>query len=147
MTLSNLVTEERRQLFARIAEHLNSLASEIETETVTNVAEEPAGPYHQVDFGAQDVGSTDHQQPARPWSQHWPLFVGLLVIAGAVFWAMNYSFSRANLPPTAEPASQNSNQELAALLSGERAERKAFSQQLDALIVRLDSLSRDLDDL
>src|SRR5579864_5032898 len=85
MMLSNLVTEERRDLFARIAEHLNSLALEIETETVTNVSDEPAAaPYQQVDFAAHHAVPTDHQQPVRSWHHHrWSLFVALLVIAGA----------------------------------------------------------------
>src|SRR5579872_1537042 len=91
MTLSNLVTEERRHLFARIAEHLNSLALEIETQTLTKVADEPAAASdQQADFVAHNAASRDQQQTARSWYQHpWSLFVGLLVIVGAVFWAMN----------------------------------------------------------
>src|SRR5579872_6946687 len=83
----------------------------------------------------------------RPWS----LFVVVLVIAGAVFWTMSrtemQSFSLANLLPKTAPASRDSNQELVSLLSGERGERKAFEEQLNALMARLDSLARDLDDL
>src|SRR5579872_2567468 len=81
----------------------------------------------------------------RPWS----LFVVVLVIAGAVFWTMSrtemQSFSQANLLPKAAPASRDSNQEFARLLSDETAERKAFGEQLDALMARLDNLARELD--
>src|SRR5579872_1874549 len=151
MMLSNLVTEERGHLFARIAEHLNSLALEIETETVTN--DEPAAPSHQqVDFAAHHAAATDHLQAARSWHQHpWVLFVGLLVIAGAIVWAMNrtelQSISQADPPPKTSPANLDSNQELAVLLSDEKEQRKVIGEQLNALIGRLDTLARDLDDL
>jgi len=149
MTLSNLVTEEKRHLFAQIAEHLNSLALEIETEMAANVVDEPAAALNQqVDFADQHAAPTSHQRAARSWYHHpWSIFVALLV-TGVVFWAMNrtemQSFSQASLLPKTESASRDSDQELAALLSREREERKVLEEQL---IARLDSLARDLDDL
>jgi hypothetical protein len=151
--LSNLVSEESRHVFARIAEHLHSLALEIETEMVTTVADEPtAAPNQQVDFAAHHPATTEQQQAARSWHRYpWSLIAALLVIGGGVFWSINraevQSLSQPNLPPRTAPASRDSNQELAALLSGERAERKAFGEQLNAVIAQLDSLARDLDEL
>jgi len=152
MMLSNLVSEDSRHVFARIAEHLNSLALEIETEAATNVADEPApAPNQQVDVTAHHaapIKEAARSRRQRPWS----LFVVVvLVIAGAVFWTMSrtemQSFSLANLLSRTAPASRDSNRELVSLLSGERGERKAFGEQLDALMARLDSIARDLDDL
>ena len=150
LVLSNLVTEERRHLFGRIAEHLNSLALEIETEAVTAIIDEPsATPDQQVNFAAQPAVPTDHQRAARSWRLlPWSLLVVLIVIAGAVLLAMNRTeFTFANLPPKTGSEFQTSAHELATLLSEERGARKAFSDQLSVLMTRLDSLAKEIDDL
>ena len=156
LVLSNLVTEERRHLFGRIAEHLNSLALEIETEAVTNVPDEPSAmPYQQVNFAAQPnapaeaTAPADPQQAARSRRQlPWSLLVVLIVIAGAVLWAVNRTESTlSNLLPKTGAEFRASAHELATLLSEERGERKALSDRLSALIARLDSLAKELDDL
>ena len=145
LVLSNLVAEERRHLFARIAEHLNSLASEIETGAATNVASEHADVVDKQKAVVRDLASqADHPKALRSWNKlPWLLLLSSMVIAGSVFWA-------ANLLPKAEPlraTHDEANQQLAASLSEERGERKAIRDQLSALITRLDGLARELDDL
>jgi hypothetical protein len=152
LVLSNLVTEEKRHLFGRIAEHLNSLALEIETEAVTSVPEERiAAPYQHGNFAAQPNAPAEvttptdpPQQAPRMWRQlPWSLLVVLVVIAAAVLWTV----SIANQLPKNAAASQDSARELASLLSEESAERKAFSDRLGALLTRLDGVTKELNDL
>lgn len=147
LMLSNLVTEERRHLFARIADHLNSLALEIETETTTNIADRP------IAVNQPEVVSVNHdaapanqlQQAPRSWRQlTLSLLVTLIVVAGAFFWAMNraeiHSLSLANLLPKTNPAPNDLKNELATILSDQTNERKAIRDQLSAVTVRLDDL-------
>jgi BA14K-like protein len=153
LMLSNLVTEERRHLFARIAEHLNSIALEIETESVTIVPEGPGAVFpKQAEFTDHHAAPADPQPSARSWRQlPWSLFAALILIAGTAFWAINrietQTFSLSNLLQKTESASRNSNEDLAALFSDERGERKVLREQLSGLIVRLDGLAKELDDL
>jgi BA14K-like protein len=151
LTLGNLVTEERRHLFQRIAEHLNSLALEIETEARTNVVDaSPAAVDREVDPTSH--AKVDQRPPARSWHKFtMSLLVVLAVIAGAVFWVMPRTemqlFSFANGLPKTDAPSRNIDAELATLLSDDRGQRKAFGDQLQALIVRLDGLTKRFDDL
>ena len=150
LVLSNLVTEERRQLFGRIAEHLNSLALEIETEAKTTLIDEPsATPDQHVNLADAPAASPNHPRAARSWRLlPWLLLVVMIVIAGAVIWALNRTeFAFANRVAKAGSEYQASAHEFATLLSEERGQRKAFSDQLNALIARLDHLAKDLDDL
>lgn len=149
LVLSNLVTEERRQLFGRIAEHLNSLALEIETEAKTTLIDEPsATPDQHVDLADAPAASPNHRRAARSWRLlPWLLLVAIIVIAGAVLWARNRTEFAFNMVAKAGSEYQASAHEFATLLSEERGQRKAFSDELNALIARLDHLAKDLDDL
>jgi BA14K-like protein len=156
LVLSNLVTEERRLLFARIAEHLNSLALEIESEVVTNVAGEPNAVVNKQEAVVRDLASlADHPKASRSWNRlPWLLLLSSMVIAGSVFWATRQnakeSLSATNLPPKTEPLRaprDEANQQLAAFLSDEKGERKEIRDQLSVLITRLDGLAKELDDL
>lgn len=150
LVLSNLVTEERRHLFGRIAEHLNSLALEIETETVTGAPNEPSpAPDPHVNFPDQPVVPTDQKQTVRSWRLlPLSLLVVLIIIAGAVLWAVNRAeFTFPSLLPKNRAKSQASALDLSTLFSEERKERRIFGDQLSAIITRLDSLIKDLDDL
>lgn len=155
LTLSNLVTEDRRHLFARIAAHLNSLASEIESEAVTSVAGEPNATVNKQDavvhhpVPAADQSKTSHSWNGTPWL----LLPFSVVIAGAVFGVTNQtkkdSFSV--VPTTKAELSAATHdeitQQLASFLSDEKEERKAIREQLSALVMRLDGLAKELDDL
>jgi hypothetical protein len=151
LMLSNLVTEERRHLFARIAEHLNSLALEIETETTTSVADLP------IAINRAEADVVDHEAaPTRHAPRSWrrlslPLLVILIAAAGAFVWAMNrteiHSFSLANLLPKTNPAPHDLKNELATILSDQTNERKAIRDQLSAVTTRLDDLLKGLNEL
>ena len=112
-------------------------------------------PYQQVNFAAQPnapaeaTAPADPQQAARSRRQlPWSLLVVLIVIAGAVLWAVNRTESTlSNLLPKTGAEFRASAHELATLLSEEQGERKALSDRLSALIARLDNLAKELDDL
>lgn len=152
MVLSNLVTEEKRQLFGRIAEHLNSLALEIETEAATTVPDVPgagAAPDKSVNFAEPPATPPDYQRAARSWRLlPWSLLVSSIIFALAVVWAAHRTENTvANLLPKAGSEFRAAAHELTTLLSEDKGERKALSDQLNALIARLDLLAKDLDDL
>ena len=156
LVLSNLVTEEKRPLFARIAEHLNSLALEVESEAVTNVAGEPNAVVNKQEAVVRDLASlADRPKASRSWNRlPWLLLLSSMVIAGSVFWVTRQtgkdSFSAADLLPKTEPlraARDEANQQLAAFLSDEKGERKEIRDQLSVLITRLDGLAKELDAL
>src|SRR6266446_4832478 len=81
--LSTLVTDGKREVFARMAEHLNGLALEVERTIAAN--------------GADAARAADHKQAARPrrmlpWLSVIVLGVSVIVlgiIAGAFFWTNN----------------------------------------------------------
>jgi BA14K-like protein len=151
LMLSNLVTEERRPLFAKIAEHLNSLALEIETETATSIDPPITPPQSPVDVvRATPAGGLP--RATRSWHQFSLSFlVALVAVAGIIFWEMNrmemQSFSSANLLAKTELASGDSYQKLAAMLSDEKRDREIISDQLSTLNTRFDGLVKELDDL
>jgi BA14K-like protein len=152
LMLSNLVTEERRLLFTSIAEHLNSLALEIETETATSIADRPTTVHHpKADIVDHDAAPTDHLQRAPRWRRQFSLwaFVVLVAVASSLFWAMNHTELRslASLPPKTDPAPRDLNNELAALLSDQTNERKDIRDRLTAVMTRLDGLVKELNDL
>ena len=150
LVLSNLVSEERRPLFARIAEHLNSLALEIETEGVTGVADKPSAlPDQQVNFVDRPAALSDPQRAPRSWRLlPGALLVVLVIIGAGVLWAMNRTeLSIAKLLQTTGSELQAPVHELTTVLSEEKADRKAFREQLDGLMTRLDSLTKEIDHL
>ena len=152
LMLSNLVTEERRHLFARIAEHLNSLALEIET--ATTIADRPTAVHQpEVDFVVHDAAPANHlQQAPRSWRQlSLSLLVAPIAVAGALFWAMNrteiHSFSLANLLPKTNPAVHDLKNDIATIMSDQTNERKAIRDQLSDVSTRLDDLLKGLNEL
>jgi BA14K-like protein len=150
LMLSNLVTEEKRDLFARIAEHLNSLALEIETDMATRVADPPIPPPAQPDLIGHK-GPADHiGKASRARRQLASSFLlALILVGGVFFWTMNRaemsSFLFANFHPKTDPAGSDANERLAAFLSGETRDREAIKDQLSTLNSRLDGLVKELD--
>ncbi len=153
LLLSNLVTDGKREVFARTAEHLNALALEVEKTIATNSAD-MARAGDREEAVATDIAAAHHQQAARPRRMlPWLLVIVLGVVVGAFFWANNpakeyWSLSTLQSKHETSPAPQDeTKQAIATLLSGEQAERKILMEQLGALAARVDNLARALDNL
>ena len=151
LLLSNLITDEKREVFARTAEHLNALALEVEKTIATNSADK-ARAGDREEAVATDIAAAHHQQAARPRRMlPWLLVIVLGGIVGALFWANNpakeyWSLSTLQSKHETSPAPQDeTKQAIDTLLSGEQAERKILMEQLSALAVRVDNLVTALD--
>src|ERR1700733_879837 len=165
LVLSNLATEGKREVFIRIAEHLNALALELETSIKTGSdggggskhdggggsKHDGGGGSKQEEIAAFNVPRTDQQpapQPRRklPWLL--AIFVG--AISGALIWANSPSaIYRSFMQSKHEPTAQDTlNQSAVTLLfSGEQAERKLLSDRVTMLADRLTTLTGRLDDI
>ena len=86
LLLSNLVTDGKREVFAKTAEHLNALASEVEKTIATNSADEGTrGESERIaraggreEAVATDIAAAHHQQAAERFHGCWLLFWGAL---------------------------------------------------------------------
>ena len=144
LLLSTLATNEKGEMFAKMAKHLNGLAFEVEKTMATNgVNVIPAA--HQAVAAATNVTASR----IFPWL----LVIVAVIAAGVVFWTNerveNY-LSFFNVPSKHEaPPAQwaDIEQAIAALLSDEQVERKAVRELLGAIAARVDNLEKALDDL
>jgi hypothetical protein len=163
--LSNLATDGKRELFLRLAEHLNALALEVEKTIATNgVAESAATAETPVSVslagsegvelgpkGHADVAyAADHEQAARSHRMlPWLLVIALVAIAGTLIWVNHRDEKDASLVATVQskaassPAPQDDAREaMAAVLSEQQKERKVLTEQLSALAARVDDLEK-----
>ena len=160
--LGNLVTDGKREVFARTAQHLYALALEVEKTIAANSAdkgtrgesEHMARAGDREEAVATDIAAADHQQTARPRRMlPWLLAVVLGGIVGAFFWTNNpakeyWSSYTLQSKHDISPAPQDeTKQAIATLLSGEQAERKILMEQLSGLAARVDNLVRAIDNL
>jgi cell division protein FtsB len=150
LLLSQLATDGKREVFVRLAEHLNGLALEVEKTTAASGADVPYAADH------EQAAATDHEQaPPSPRMLPWLLVIVLAAIAGAFFWVnsraekdLSSSVATVQSKPESSAAPQDdTKQAMAALLSGEQEQRKATTEQLGALAARVDKLERVLDKL
>ena len=162
LLVSTLVGDGKREVFAKTAQHLNALASEVEKTIATNGADKGTRgeSEHVARVGdpeaaiATNIAATHQPQAAR---RHrvvaWLLVVVLGGIVGAFFWdnnpAKNYwSLFNVQSKHEASPAPQDeTKQAIAALLSGQQAERQILMEQLSGLGARLDNLAIALENL
>jgi BA14K-like protein len=161
LLISTLVGDGKREVFAKTAQHLNALASEVEKTIATNNAEMSTRgeSEHMARAGdSEEPVVTDvpvaHHKQARPRRMlPWLLVVVVGGIVGAFLWASNpakthWSLFALQSKHEAPPAPQDeTKQAIAALLSGEQAERKILMEQVSGLGARLDDLARALDNL
>jgi|KBSSwiStaDraftv2_1062776.scaffolds.fasta_scaffold576060_2 hypothetical protein len=165
--LSNLATEGKRELFARIAEHLNALASEVEqtmavSGTVNGVDAPSAANRQQAVAADREAAAVDLKQavaadhlPARPWWVRPTLLAVVLVtVAGGVALAIHHakrdSHPASSLQSNAEPSrapQDDMKQAIEALLSSSEGERKIVRDEMGALTARLASLERTLNNI
>ena len=153
LLLSDLVTDGKREVFAKTAAHLNALVLEVEKTIATNSAD-MARAEDREEAVATDIAAAHHELAARPRRMlPWFLVIVLGVIVGAFFWTNNpakvhWSLSTLQSKHETSPAPQDeTKQAIATLLSGEQVERKVLTEQLGALAARIDNLARALDDL
>src|SRR6202035_2333201 len=86
LVLSNLATDGKREVFIRIAEHLNALALELETSIKTG--SDGGGASKHEEIAAFNVPRTDQQPAPQPRSRlPWLLAIFVGAISGALIWA------------------------------------------------------------
>jgi hypothetical protein len=160
LLLSSLVTDGKGEVFAKTAQHLNALASELEKTIATNSADKGARgdrEYMSRAGDREEAVATDMtvvHQAARPRrTLAWLLAVGLAGVVGTFFWANNpakeyWSFPSLRSKQETSPTAQDEmKQAIAALLSREQGERKILMEQLSGLAARVDNLARAVDNL
>jgi len=162
LLVSTLVGDGKREVFAKTAQHLNALASEVEKTIATNGADKGTRgeSEHVARAGdpeaaiATNIAATHQPQAARPRRVlPWLLVILIGGLVGAFFWANNPAktyWSLSNLQSKHEPSpapQDETKQAIAALLSGEQAERKILMEQLSGLGARLDNLATALENL
>jgi hypothetical protein len=158
--LSNVTTDpEKRELFARVAEHISGLASAVQNELVVEPAkvvdvidQKPANAILVAD--RREAEATVSRQATeffqmRPWLVVVALaaVVGTLVLARAVkdppLTALE---TKVDPPPTSHEETRQAladlKQAIAEFRSAEEDKRRLLSQQFDALVLRLDNLEK-----
>jgi hypothetical protein len=161
--LSSLSTDGKREVFAKTAEHLNALASEIEKAIATDALDKRLRgasvhvdrPADHEEAVAVDIAVADQQPAARQRRMlPWLLIVVLGGIVAAFFWANNPVKEHWSLLSTSQskretspPPQDETKRAIAVLLSHDQAERKILLEQLGALAARIDSLVTALDNL
>ena len=149
LLLSSLATDGKREVFTRMAEHLNGLAFELE-KTIATTEANRVGPEREEPI-APDVAAAHPQKVARP--RRLLLLLPVIVFgaaAGALVWANSPAvekyWSLLQSKRDTSPAPQDDiKQAIATLLSGEQAERKMLTEQLGALAARVGDLERTTD--
>jgi hypothetical protein len=155
LLLSSIATDGKREVFARMAEHLNALAFELE-KTLATTETNRVGTPDQKEPVAPDVIAAHPEKAAGPRRLHLLLpVIAFGAIAGAMVWANSptaekywsfMSFTQAERAPSPAPQ-DDAKRPIATLLSDEHAERKMLTEQVGALTARLGDLERMLDTL
>jgi hypothetical protein len=157
LLLSSLANSDKQEMFAKMADHLNSLAREIEKQMAVQSGDVPFVEHRSTEFSTDPL--PDHHPlvasrppvAANPATQSrrflpWLLLVAVVLMAGMLL--RTNEFARTFLPlPTlpwkqAAPPAQDDPKQAS---DGER-ERKLVTEQMDALAVRLGSFEKVLDD-
>lgn len=151
--LSNLASEEKKTLFAKMAEHLTSLALEIEnTMAAQGASMAPAAVHHEAVITVSPP--TQHQRAKRslrviPWLII--VIVVSVVATGAVLWVpkpLEKYWLFFNLRPGHDlPQARADNANKAMPSTAAPGERKIFTEQLGALAERVANLERAIDSL
>ena len=153
--LSSLASDGKQEVFARMAEHLNALASEIE-KTIANGIGKGAHNALVPEIPPADQEETlpapavVHRKLAAP---PLPILLGFVMVclAGivAAFFGTNKQGGQLPGPHSNQETSQASrdeaNRAIATLLSADQVERKMWADQMGALVARLDRLVTTLE--
>jgi BA14K-like protein len=157
LVLGSIVADEKREVFIRIAEHLNGLAAELEKSILKKGMDGVVTTGHEekADFNLPpaNVSSPPLQYAEKP-RRVLPWLLGILfgAIIATLIFAINpaqtyWSTISAKHEP-GPPPQDNSNQAMVLLLfSSEQAERRLLSDQVAAIAERIGGLESSLDDL
>ena len=153
LVLGSLAPDGKREVFTRIAEHLNGLAVDLE-KSIASIGSEGASGSKPESTANSNTPPVHHPQttvqPRRllPWLG----IVAFGLICGAFTWANGPAqeywagiSSKREPAPTSQQA--NSSQAIVTLISAEQAERKLLSEQVAALADRLDKIASTIDGL
>jgi hypothetical protein len=161
--LSNVATDpEKRELFARVAEHISGLASAVQNELAVEPAkvadvidQEPANAIFVADKEVQAPGPTIVPKSASIFLQMrpWLIVVALTAAAGTMILARAVKDppftaleTKVDPPPTSQEETRQAfadlKQAIAEFRSAEEDKRRLLSQQFDALVLRLDNLEK-----
>jgi len=158
--LSNVV-DGKREVFAKVAEHLNALVTEVENTMATNSAgigrrgeSEQLVRGNSLDANASDIAVAPTGPVARPHRIIPWLLAAVLGGLVGTFVGTNkpakelWPLSALLLNREALPVPKDETKEIVATrLSGDRAERKLLVEQLSALAARVDNFEKALDNL
>jgi BA14K-like protein len=152
LVLGTLASDGKREMFTRIATHLNALALDLEKSIATRTVNGADGPEEEnIAFNAPPRPDT----AGRP--RHHLRWLGIVVLAAIVagtlwglltdhmspsqYWSLkDPKHESATSTPQKDP-----NEALATLISTEQVERKLLSERLTALAGRLDTLDSKMD--
>ena len=148
LLLSSIVPNDKKEMFVKIAEHLNNLAFEIDsTMALSGVKVAPAAQHPEP---VTNLAMAHNEPPPRS-RRILPLILVIVAVgvAGAVVWKNslyeNYS-ALFGVPSKHEASVTPQDKRAGALLSGEQ-EHLDIGKQLGSLAARVDNLERALDNL
>lgn len=148
LLLSSLVSDGKREVFAKTAQHLNALALEVEKAIASSrVNSGASGDRENVARQgeiATDVDATPHQRAVRRRALPWILVVVAGGIVGAVVWNTDLTNPYWSTRATSIATRDETKWDIAEILSNEQADRKKLMDQLTGLVARVDDLARSL---
>ena len=150
LVLSGLATEEKRQMFSSMAEHLNNLALDLEKSIAK--ARIDSARISKFEIPSREaLGAHPNRTMVSGRVLPWLLVVVLLgTLVGALIWSdkliEKFQFLNQGKPLVA--SQDNSEQALVKLLiSNDQTERKLLSERVAALAARLEAFELDIDNL
>ena len=161
---SNLANGDKREMFAKTAEHLNSLVFEVEKTMAANGANLPSAERHMPAVTTDLTAARDqiavitsgaaagHQQAARPkQTLPWLLVIVAATIAGVLFWANDRVEKYLSLLTSHSKQEQSpvtrANAKPAGTVASEPGERNVIAERLGAVAARFGSLEKVLENL
>lgn len=152
LLLSSLATDGKREVFTRMAEHLNSVAFELEKAIATTETNRVGTPDREE--AVASAATAAHPRKAVRTRRLLPSLAVIVfgAITGALVWANSpvaekyLSILWSNHEPSAAPQDETK-KAIDTLISGEQAERKLLTERVGALAARVGDLETTVDAL